>query len=157
MRDVAFFPVLTSLIQLKEKKWSHEISLDIAYDRSTIEFSNLTYEYNKNTVRAGIFIEVNERLYFIGGLSGGSDSAEYIILGADAGITVVLFSHVRLSGMYFFEQYLAPSATTMESAKKGSAGSGSGGYAANPYMQSSKTGESFPSHRVSMSIVYSVH
>lgn len=135
--------------------FSDELSADITYERSSLEFSNLGYEYLKNSVRAGIFLEVNDSLFITGGLSGGNDSADYVILGADGGIIVVLFSHVRLSGMYFFEQYITSVSTTSESTKK--TGSGGGIYSSNPYLQSSKAGESFPSHRVSVGIVYSLH
>lgn len=86
-----------------------------------------------------------------------SDSADYVIIGADAGIIVRLFPHVRLSSMYFFEQYLALSSTTTESTGKGGSDSLSSGSKGNPYIQSSKVGELFPSHRANISIVYSLH
>ncbi|MCX7680297.1 MAG: hypothetical protein N2316_13925 [Spirochaetes bacterium] len=132
-----------------------ELSFDISYDRSTIEFSNLAYEYIKNAVRTSIFFQLNDSLFLSGGISGGSDSADYVILGADAGIFVVLCSHFQVSCMYFFEQYLASESETTNSLKKGNGGS-QNNYTKNPYLQSSKIGESFPAHRIRIGIVYSV-
>ncbi len=137
------------------KDMTAALSLDVSYDRSEIEFSNLSYAYVKNTFRAGAFFEVNDAFFLAGGLSGGSDTADYVIVGADAGITTVVFSHIRLSCMYFFEQYMAPATSTTESTKKGG-GTGAGASGGNPYVQSSNIGESFPSHRVSINIVYSM-
>ncbi len=134
-----------------------ELSLDVSYERSALEFSNLTYAYVKNTFRAGAFFEVNDAFFLTGGLSGGSDTADYVIVGADAGIIVVLFSRIRVSGMYFFEQYIAPSPETTANSPKGGGGTGKSSSGGNPYVKSSNIGESFPSHRVSISIVYSLH
>lgn len=146
----------TGLSIYLSKDISDAVSVEIGYDRSTLELSNLGYEYVKQTGRAGGFFDISDSVMLIGGISGGRDSADYTIAGGDAGIIVVLFSHLKLSGMYFFEQYFAPSSTSTTSTKKGSSGGG-GVNSGNPYMSSDKIGESFPSHRISVSLVYSVN
>ena len=120
------------------------MSMEIGYDRTALEFSNLNYEYVKQTGRLGGMLDVDGTVFIMAGVSGGGDSEKYAIAGGDIGAVAVVFSHVKISAIYLFERYIAPS--TESTSKKTTGPSGS----ANPFLSADKIGESYSSHRLSV-------
>lgn len=119
-------------------------SFEIGYDRTALEFSNLDYEYVKQTARLGALFDAGESVFVLAGISGGGDSEKYAIAGCDAGAVAVIYSHVKISAIYMFERYIAPSA---ESASKKTGGTSG---PANPFLSPDRLGESYSSHRFSL-------
>lgn len=124
---------------------SDTVSMEIGYDRNALEFSNLNYEYVKQTGRLGGMFDVAGSVFIMAGISGGGDSEDYAIAGGDAGAVAVVYSHVKISAVYLFERYIAPSTSTTTT-KKGGGTSGS----TNPFLSSDRIGESYSSHRISV-------
>ncbi|PKL18737.1 MAG: hypothetical protein CVV49_04780 [Spirochaetae bacterium HGW-Spirochaetae-5] len=60
------------------------------------------YTYTKNSIRAGIVTVPVNNLFMIFGASGGRDSDKISSTSFDAGLTVKLFEHVKLSAAYMF-------------------------------------------------------
>ena len=124
---------------------SDAVSMEIGYDRNELIFSSLDYEYTKQTLRLGAMFDVAGTVFILAGISGGGDSEDYAIAGGDAGVVAVIYSHVKISAVYLFEQYIAPSTST----STGKGGGGTSG-SANPFLSSDKIGESYSSHRFSV-------
>lgn len=130
---------------------SDSLSIDGGYDYSTIYFKNLDYSYTTNIFRLGILPQISKGLFIMCGISGGFDNADYIITGADVGISLKLFNMVKLSISYMGNYYIAPSSdtSTTTSSKKSGSGSGSGSGKSNPFLKSSEVGKSYFSHNIS--------
>jgi len=77
-------------------------SWDFSYEYTRTDYSTFGNIYAKHTLRTGFVYISSINLFFMGGLSGGADSSDVFSLMADAGITVKLYDHVRLSGIYMF-------------------------------------------------------
>jgi len=125
---------------------SDSMSMEIGYDRNSLEFSNLEYQYVKQTGRLGALFEAGESVFILAGVSGGGDSEKYAIAGADVGAVAVVFSRVKISAIYLFEQYIAPSTSTSSSKTGGGGSTGP----SNPFLSADKIGESYSSHRLSV-------
>jgi hypothetical protein len=124
---------------------SDAVSTDLGYSRSELDFESLDSSYAKNIFRLGLSAMPSKYFFLMGGASLGKDSADYYIYGADFGITVKPYTHIKFSLTYNFSYYNPPST---DSSKK-SGGSGSGG-SGNPLLTADKAGDSYYSQVVSL-------
>ncbi len=125
--------------------------VDAEYTRASTCFENVDTEYVKNTGRLGGHFRIFNSLLVLAGASCGTDSADYLIYGADAGFTWKLFDHIKITSIAGYTYYQAPVSSTSTSTGGGhgtgsSAGSGSG---SNPYLDPSLIGTSFGAWNVS--------
>ncbi len=120
-------------------------STDLGYSCSELDFESLDSAYTKNIFRLGLSAMPSKYFFLMGGASFGKDSADYYIYGADCGITVKPYTHIKLSITYNISYYSAPS---LESSGKGG-GSGSRG-SSNPLLSSYKIGDSYYSQVISL-------
>lgn len=77
-------------------------SWDIGYQHEYTDYKTYGYIYTKNSGRIGILGAPAENFFCIGGITGSSDSDGVRSAAFDAGITLKLFRHLKLSGAYMF-------------------------------------------------------
>jgi hypothetical protein len=123
--------------------FSDTFSADLGYSHSDLYFNSLDYTYYKNIIRAGLTSTPSEYFYLIAGISFGKDSADYYIYGADCGITLKPYSHIKFSLTYNIAYY---NPLVAESSKK----SGGSHGPSNPYLPADKAGDPYFSHVVSL-------
>jgi hypothetical protein len=116
---------------------------DAEYTRSSTRFENVDIEYVKNTGRLGGHSRMFNSLLFLAGASCGTDSADYMIYGADAGFTLKLFDHIKLTAVAAYTYYQAPAASSSTGGGHGTGSSSGSGAGANPYLDPSLVGTSF--------------
>ncbi len=92
-------------------------SWDIGYQREFTDYKTYGYTYSKNSGRIGIIAAPDKNLFFMSGVTGGSDSDDIITAAFDAGLTVKIFEHLKLSAAYMLTADFISSTT---SSKKGS-------------------------------------
>jgi len=116
-------------------------SLDLSYEYKSTDISNSSSLFTVSTIRGGYSTLVSDSGSFLAGLNIGRDSADYTILGVDAGISVKMFENLKLS-VFYLGSYSAPDLlVTKKSGTKGGGGS--------PFMDPSKSGDAVISHTVS--------
>jgi len=77
-------------------------SWDLGYLYEYTDYITYGYTYPKNSIRAGIVTVPVSNLFLMFGASGGSDSDKVSSASFDAGLTLKLFEHVKLSAAYMF-------------------------------------------------------
>ena len=77
-------------------------SWDIAYEFTRTDYSTFGNVYTRHTLRAGLVFISSVNCFVMGGFSGSADSANVVSAMFDAGLTVKLYDHVKLSGIYMF-------------------------------------------------------
>jgi hypothetical protein len=77
-------------------------SWDLGYLYEYTDYITYGYTYTKNSIRAGILTVPVNNLFMIFGASGGRDSDKVSTVSFDAGLTLKLFEHVKLSAAYIF-------------------------------------------------------
>jgi hypothetical protein len=77
-------------------------SWDIGYQREYTDYKTYGYIYTKNSGRIGILAAPAENFFCISGITGSSDSDGVRSAAFDAGVTLKLFKHLKLSGAYMF-------------------------------------------------------
>ena len=132
--------------------FSRDFSVDAGLDYDKQTFDNLDYDYGKWTARAGFHVKPFPVLTLIAGAGCGKDSADYVIYTLDGGIIFRPYSVIKISALYAFSYYAVPSSETSASSKgkTGSTTATTGYGKVNPYLDSSKIGESFPAHNFSV-------
>ncbi len=167
-----------NMINFNNQDYSFEIDFSVSESLSFdagILYNNVIfeedYEYSKYTGRIGTMFETFENLFFTAGGSAGKDSEDYNIWGFDAGFSWRIFDCIKLMALYSYQYYAVPDSyssgqtdTTVTKANgpggpdssddTDSSGSypGNGGSINNPFLSSSKVGESYSSQTVSVSV-----
>ena len=77
-------------------------SWDLGYLYEYTDYITYGYIYTKNSIRAGILTVPVKNLFLMFGAAGGSDSDKVLTASFDAGLTLKLFEHVKLSAAYMF-------------------------------------------------------
>lgn len=79
---------------------SENFSLDISYLHEKTDYKTYGYDYIKNSGRLGFIAAPADTFYLIGGVSGGKDSDDIKSAALDAGFTMKIFGHVKMSAAY---------------------------------------------------------
>ena len=95
------------------------ISWDLGYLHEYTDYKTYRYTYTKNSVRIGIVAMPERNLFFLCGITGGSDSDDVNFTAFDAGLSLKLFEHLKLMGAYMLTADFISSDTTV-TGKKGS-------------------------------------
>ncbi len=127
-----------------EYNFTESFSMDAGYKRDNTYFNTLGYDYYKNIFRLGLTVIPASYLFFIAGGSAGKDSEDYLIYGADCGVTFLIYSRFKLFFLYAYSFYDPPRADTVGGG--GGGGSGHGPGKTNPYLASGKEGEAYSSY-----------
>ncbi len=149
---------------------SDDWSIDAGYSTYSLDFSGSTDAYVKRMIRIGFTGIMERKVTVIGGVSTGSDSADYRLYGADGGITLKLYNHlgITLAGGYTYYRSMTSDSTIYGttsgygSGSGSSAGSGTGltfadrPSGSNPFLSSSRTGTSFGTWNVSVGITVKI-
>ena len=97
------------------------VSCDLGYRHDSTDYETYGYTYTKNSVRLGMVSMPEKNLFFLCGISGGNDSDNIPFAALDAGLTVKLFDHLKLSAAYM----LTAEFISGESVRRGKMGSSS--------------------------------
>ncbi len=81
---------------------SKSFSIDLSYTRSSLKSDEFVYENTTKIWRTGILAVFRDKLYLLTGGSYGKDSEDYTIYGADLGISLYLFKHVKFNFLYIY-------------------------------------------------------
>ena len=127
--------------------FTDSFSADAGYKHDNTYFNSLGYNYYKDIFRAGLTIVPADYLFLITGASGGKDSEDYTIYGADCGATLRLYSSFKVYLIYSFSYYDAPQT---ETSGGGGGGHGHGAGSTNPYLSSDRIGKSYYSHAITV-------
>lgn len=76
------------------------LSWDIGYQYENTEYKTFGYTYTKNSGRIGIVAFPLKNIFFLTGITGGIDSGDVISADFDAGFTIKLYEHCRISVSY---------------------------------------------------------
>lgn len=74
--------------------------LDLGYIYEYTDYETYGYVYTKNSGRIGILAIPASSFFFLTGVSAGSDSDSINSAGFDAGFTLKIFSHLKISASY---------------------------------------------------------
>jgi len=80
--------------------FADNFSSDIGYQYSYTDYDTYGYKYSKNIGRLGIVVAPASNLFFLAGVSGGVDSDDILIAAFDAGITMKIYQHLKISVSY---------------------------------------------------------
>jgi opacity protein-like surface antigen len=94
-------------------------SFDLGYQHEYTDYKTYGYTYTKNSGRIGFVAVPMKSLFFLGGVTGGNDSDKVKFAAVDAGLTLKIFEHLKLSGAYMLTADFISSDSTV-SGKKGS-------------------------------------
>lgn len=129
------------------------IGYELEYHYLSNNFSNLDYTYDKNIARFGISVYGDHTIY-MAGINAGTDSGDYIIYGADVGLSKKVYDGIKVILTYNIDYYNPPAITSTSGGGHG--GQNGGGYKGmNPFIRSDLAGKSFYSHSLSASLSYS--
>jgi len=132
--------------------FNDDIGYEFEYHYISNNFSNLDYTYDKKIARLGISI-YGDHTVCMAGINAGTDSGDYMIYGADVGLSKKVYDGIKIMLTYNVDYYNPPSIT---STSRGHGGPSGGGYKGmNPYIRSDLAGKSFVSHSLSASLSYS--
>lgn len=130
-----------------------DFGCELEYHYLSNNFSNLDYTYDKNLLRLGILVYSDHTIYMIG-VNAGTDSGDYVICGADVGLSKKVYDSIKIIVAYKVDYYNPPSINS--TAGGGHGGQNAGGYKeANPYLRSDQVGKSFFSYSLNASLSYS--
>jgi len=133
--------------------FNDDIGYEFEYHYISNNFSNLDYTYDKKIARIGISVYGDHAVY-MAGINAGTDSGDYMIYGADVGLSKKIYDGIKIILAYNIDYYNPPSITSTSGGGHG--GQNGGGYKGmNPYMRSDLVGKSFYSHSLSASLSYS--
>jgi len=91
-------------------------SWDIGYQHEYTDYKTYGYTYSKDSGRIGILASPMKNLFFLSGVTCGSDTNDVITAAFDAGLTIKLFEHLKLSAAYMLT---ADFINSTSSSKKG--------------------------------------
>ncbi|MGQ9844537.1 MAG: hypothetical protein ACUVRK_13385 [Spirochaetota bacterium] len=132
---------------------SDDIGCELEYHYLSNYFSSLDYTYYKNLVRLGIMVYSDHTIY-MAGVNAGTDSGDYVICGADVGLSKKVYAGIKIIVAYNVDYYNSPSISSTSGGGHG--GKNAGGYkGTNPYLRSDLAGKSFFSHSLNASLSYS--
>lgn len=97
--------------------------LDLGYIYEYTDYETYGYVYTKNSGRIGILAIPASSFFSLSGVSAGSDSDNINSAGFDAGLTIKLFKHLKLSAAYMLtaEFITSESETTTSGRRKSTA------------------------------------
>lgn len=99
-------------------------SWDLGYLYEYTDYITYGYTYTKNSLRAGILTVPVKNFFMMCGVTGGKDSDNVITASMDAGVTLKLFEHVKLSAAYMFNaDFISSSTSSTSSGKRGTSSS----------------------------------
>jgi len=99
---------------------AERLSWDISYLYEYTDYKTYGYTYTKNSGRLGIVAVPLDILYFIGGVAGGKDSDDIKSAALDAGFTLKLYSHVKISAAYMLTaEFITSDSTSVRSGRRG--------------------------------------
>lgn len=102
------------------------LSWDLGYLYEYTDYITYGYTYTKNSIRAGIVTVPVSNLFLIFGASGGRDSDKISSASFDAGLTLKLLKHVKLSAAYMFTaDFINSESLSSSGGKRGSSSSSS--------------------------------
>ncbi len=79
---------------------NEKFSWDLGYQHESTDYKTYGYTYTKNSIRAGIFTMPLKKFFFLTGVTGSEDSDRINSLAFDAGLSLKLFDHLKLSTGY---------------------------------------------------------
>jgi hypothetical protein len=111
---------------------------DLSYIYEYTDYETYGYVYTKNSGRIGILAIPANNFFFLSGVSAGSDSDNINSAGFDAGLTIKIFKHLKLSAAYMLtaEFITSESETTTSGRRKSTATSST----SSSYTDISQTG-----------------
>lgn len=100
---------------------TESFSWDIGYLHEYTDYKTYGYTYVKNSGRIGLVAAPVANLYLLGGLTGGRDSDSVNTAAFDAGFTLKLFEHLKLSASYMFTaDFISSGSTSTSGGRRGS-------------------------------------
>ncbi len=100
------------------------LSWDIGYLYEYTDYKTYGYNYSKNSGRIGIVAVPVKTVYFISGITGGIDSDNVKSAAFDAGLTIKLFEHLKLSAAYMCTaEFITSGSSSLTGGRRGSSSS----------------------------------
>jgi len=99
---------------------TESFSWDAGYLYEKTDYKTYGYIYTKNSGRLGIVLSPMEKLYFLGGITGGKDSDNIKSAAFDAGFSLKLFKHLKLSAAYMLTaEFISSGSSSTSSGRRG--------------------------------------
>lgn len=100
------------------------LSWDAGYQHEYTDYETFGYTYTKNIFRLGIVAVPVKKMFFLAGISGGEDSDKTKTGSLDAGLTLKLFDHLKLSAAYMLTvDFVTSSSTSTKMGRRGTSSS----------------------------------
>lgn len=103
---------------------TESFSWDIGYLHEYTDYKTYGYIYSKNSMRIGIVAAPAKSFYFMSGITGGNDSDNIKSAAFDAGFSVKLPEHLKISAAYMCTaEFITSDSSSVTGGRRGGASS----------------------------------